>query len=153
MDTEKLKSKLKKSKLIIGDVKETVHKFFKDNNPAPIGEIYNDLDNYSSNNDSFKIFEGDEKYFLPRVFCYFDDVIGSVDEMYGEFSGELLAINEFNKFNKNKKIFLNKNLVAESNQTWRYQIYYFHNFNHSKYNLYIGDEEQTKISKSIKLKN
>ena len=48
------------------------------------------------------------KNIFTKDFCYFDDVIGSVDEMYGEFSGELLAINEFNKFNKNKKIFKQK---------------------------------------------
>ena len=64
MDTEKFKSKLKKSKLIIGDVKETVHKFFKDNNPAPIGAIFNDLDYFSSTNDSFKIFEGEMDSFV-----------------------------------------------------------------------------------------
>ena len=153
MDIKKLKSKLTKSQLIIGDVKETINNFFKDHEPAPIGAIFNDLDYHSSTIDSFKIFDSDDKYFLPRVFCYFDDVIGSVDEMYGEFSGELLAINDFNKSNKNKKIFLNRNLVAESTQTWRYQIYYFHNFDHPKYNSYIGDDEQTKILKSIKLKN
>ena len=152
MDKNKLEKNLKYTKLVIGDVKDTVKSFFTKFNPAPIGAIFNDLDYCSSTIDSFGIFEGNSNFFLPRVFCYYDDVVGSENEMYGEYTGELLAINNFNQKNKNKKVFLNKNLVALSNQSWRYQIYYFHDFLHPKYNHYIGNEEQKKIYKSIKLK-
>ena len=48
---------LKKTKLILGDVKETIKKFFSNYNPAPIGVILNDLDYYSSTKDSFDIFK------------------------------------------------------------------------------------------------
>ena len=46
--------------------------------------------------------------------------------MFNEFTGELKAINIFNQNNDQKKICLNKNLVANSNDNWRYQIYYYH---------------------------
>ena len=109
---EKLNSKLKKTKLIIGDVKNTIKDFFINNNPAPIGVILNDLDYYSSIKNSFEIFnQSEERFFLPRIFCYFDDVIGTEKEMYGINNGELLAIEEFNKENDNKKINLNQNLL------------------------------------------
>ena len=44
MNELKLKNILNNAKLILGDVKDTVKKFFSDYNPAPIGVILNDLD-------------------------------------------------------------------------------------------------------------
>tara|TARA_A100001015_G_scaffold61992_1_gene68367 strand:- start:189 stop:1031 length:843 start_codon:yes stop_codon:yes gene_type:complete len=151
MDKANLHQKLKRSKLILGDVKETVKNFIRNYNPAVIAAIYNDLDYYSSTYNSFKIFENDVTNFLPRVFCYFDDVIGSAEEMYTEFSGELLAINEFNKNNQDKKISINRNL-QHHNIIWKNQIYYLHQFNHPKYNDFIDPEEQVDINKSISIK-
>ena len=46
----------------------------------------------------------DEKFFLPRVFSYFDDTIGDEVSLYNDFTGERLAINEFNNNNNNIKI-------------------------------------------------
>ena len=151
-DKEKLFKKIKKSKIIFGDVKETTTDFFKKYNPAPLGVIFNDLDYFSSTLNSFNIFNSETKNYLPRIFCYFDDIVGSENEMYGEFTGELAAINEFNKINENKKIFLNQNLVCQSNEVWRYQIYYYHNFVHEKYNDFIGEEEQLKGNQDLALK-
>jgi hypothetical protein len=152
MDETKLKNLLKNSQLILGDVKETVKNFFHQYNPAPIGVILNDLDYYSSTINSFDIFNAEDSNYLPRVFCYFDDIIGNENEMYNPYSGELLAIEEFNKKFENKKITLNQNLVATSNESWRYQIYYFHNFTHPEYNIYIGEEEQINVQKALILK-
>lgn len=152
MDIELLKKKLKRAKLIVGDVKNTTLDFFEKNKPAPIGAIFNDLDFYSSTINSFKIFESDSNNFLPRVFCYFDDVVGSAEEMYSDYTGELLAINEFNEKNMHKKISINKNL-QHLNIGWKNQIYYLHNFDHKRYNEYIDPNEQIKINKSIKLKS
>ena len=90
---------------------------------------------------------------MPRIFCYFDDIIGSEDEMYGEFAGELLAIKDFNKNNLNKKIFLNQNLIAKSNETWRYQIYYYHDFLHEKYKIFVGENEQKYFEKDLFFKH
>jgi hypothetical protein len=146
MDPEILKKKLKFSKLIIGDVKNKINFFLKRHKHAPIGAIFNDLDYYSSTVNSFKIFNSPNlKKYLPRIFLYFDDTVGSELEMYNEFSGELLAIKKYNFKNKNKKITQNQNLISSSNEKWRYQIYFFHNFNHPDYNKFIGSEEQKNI--------
>jgi hypothetical protein len=153
MNEPELKKVLKKTKLILGDVKETIKKFFSYYNPAPIGVILNDLDYYSSTKDSFDIFNDLDINYLPRVFCYFDDIIGTENEMYNVYTGELLAIEEFNKKNEFKKILLNQNLVAKSNEIWRYQIYYYHNFSHPKYNTFVGENEQINLNKELILKN
>ena len=116
-----------------------------------IEEIFNDLDYFSSTKNSFQIFDTDIENFLPRVFCYFDDVIGSAEEMYSEYSGELLAIKDFNDNNENRKISLNKNL-QHLDTIWKNQIYYLHNFDHSKYNNFIDPDEQIGINQSIVLK-
>jgi hypothetical protein len=152
MNELKLKKILKYTKLIFGDVKDTIKKFFDNYNPAPIGVILNDLDYYSSYKDSFDIFNAPDARYLPRVFCYFDDIIGTENEMYNIYTGELLAIREFNKKNEFKKILLNQNLIAKSNESWRYQIYYYHNFLHPNYNTFIGRYEQVVINKELILK-
>jgi hypothetical protein len=146
MDPEKLKKKLKLSKLIIGDVKNKINFFLTRYKHAPIGAIFNDLDYYSSTSNSFKIFNSlNLKKYLPRIFLYFDDTVGTELEMYNDFSGELLAIKKYNFKNKNKKITQNQNLISLSNEKWRYQIYFFHNFKHHDYNKFIGSEEQKNI--------
>ena len=152
MNELKLKKILKFTKLILGDVKDTIKKFFDNYNPAPIGVILNDLDYYSSTKDSFDIFNAPDDRYLPRVFCYFDDIIGTENEMYNIYTGELHAIREFNKKNEFKKILLNQNLIAKSNESWRYQIYYYHNFLHPNYNTFIGRDEQVVINKELMLK-
>ena len=68
---------LKNSKIIFGDVKKTIKTFINDYKPAPIGAIYHDMDFYSSTWDSFQIFKEPPKHFLPRVFNYFDDIVGN----------------------------------------------------------------------------
>jgi hypothetical protein len=146
MNKNLLKKKLKITKLIIGDVKHSVNFFLKNYKHAPIGAIFNDLDYYHSTINSFKIFNSPNlKKYLPRIFLYFDDIVGTELEMYNSFSGELLAIKEFNIKNKNKKITQNQNLISSSNEKWRYQIYYFHNFKHHDYNKFIGFKEQNEI--------
>lgn len=152
MDQNKLEKRLKYTKLIIGDVKDTIDNFFERFNPAPIGAIFHDLDYYSSTINSFKIFNFDEKFYLPRIFNYFDDILGTELEMYNEFSGELLAIEEFNMQNSSKKILLNKNLITSNNEKWRSQIYYFHNFEHNDYNKFIGGTDQELLNKNLALR-
>lgn len=151
MDYSSLSSKIKYTKLIIGDVKDTIKEFFRIHNPAPIGVIINDLDYYSSTINSFEIFKtGEDKFYLPRIFCYFDDVIGTENEMYGTNNGQLLAINEFNNNNLDKKINLNQNLLNSAN-SYKFQIYYYHNYNHIDYNKFIFDDEQKRMSENLKI--
>jgi hypothetical protein len=147
-----LQHKLKKARLILGNVKETLKDFLEKNQPAPFAAIMNDLDFYSSTMDSFELFKAHESFLLPRMFLYFDDIIGGPLEMYGEYTGELLAIKEFNQQHEQMKIELNRNLTARLNEPWAHQIYHFHKFDHTQYTQYVGDQEQDAISQNLQLK-
>jgi hypothetical protein len=143
MDVQKLKAKLKTAKLVLGDVKETAETFLSKFKPYPIAAIMFDLDLYSSTAAALKLLEGDEKYFLPRLFCYFDDVSGNEASLYNDYTGERLAINEFNQTHTEKKFapayhLLNRKVL----DAWYQRVWILHNFKHSKYNEYIGRKIQ-----------
>jgi hypothetical protein len=152
MNHKPLQDRLKKAQLILGNVKETIPDFFKEHQPAPFAAIMNDLDFYSSTMDSFELFKAHESFLLPRMFLYFDDIIGGPLEMYGQYTGELRAIEEFNQHHDQMKIELNRNLTARLNEPWAHQIYHFHKFDHSQYNQYVGNQEQDSISSALQLK-
>jgi hypothetical protein len=145
MDIQLLKTKLRKAKLVLGNISETLENFIEDFDPAPIAAISFDLDLYSSTRDAFKLLESHEKYFLPRVLCYFDDIVGSNLELYNEYTGEKLAINEFNSKSNSRKIcpvtYLDKlNRDYYGKNVFFHSIYSFHIFNHSMYNDYLSLE-------------
>jgi len=136
LDRKKLEKRLRRSELVIGDVKETIPWFLKRKRP-PIGFIAFDLDFYSSTKVSFKIF--DHKNILPRAYLYFDDTIGKEDELYNEFAGVLLAIKEYNEKNKTRKIAQINGFrftrVVES--VWNEKMYVHHSFKNKHYSTYI----------------
>ena len=133
MNENDLKKKLKQSKLRIGNVNKTVSNFFNKHNPSPIACIFFYLDFYSSTKDSFKIFSANEKYFLPRILCYFDDIQHYVNN----YNGPLLAINEFNKENDNKKIAQDFGSVLNYKYgCYAESVFTYHYFTHKKYNNY-----------------
>jgi hypothetical protein len=143
MDIPKLKSRLKKAKLVFGDVRETSKDFFEKYDPAPIGAISFDLDFYSSTNAALSMLEADEKYFLPRIFCYFDDTIGAETELYNDFIGQRLSINEFNQTHDHIKLGLPYYLLArEVVEPWFHQIWIGHLFNHRHYTKFVADQNQ-----------
>ena len=77
MDQSKLQERLKSARLVIGDVKQTVPTFFSAFKAAPLAAAMFDLDYWSSTLDALDIFKVEEAHLLPRVFCYFDDVISN----------------------------------------------------------------------------
>ena len=100
-----LKNRLKDAKLILGDASLTFGKFLEDK-PSPIGAISFDMDYYSATSSVLKFMDdsSDNDLFLPRVSLYFDDVVGKIEQDYNEYTGELLAIKEFNDGNQKIKI-------------------------------------------------
>ena len=135
MDVERLKARLKKAKLILGDVKDTIKTFSKKESPAPIGFISFDLDYYSSTTEAFQLFNETNTLFLPRVFCYFDDCIGYDWELHSEFTGELLAIKEFNNKNETRKLAKINGLRYKRffESLWNEEMYVLHRFDHHLY--------------------
>jgi hypothetical protein len=152
MDVAQLNREIKRATIVIGNVRDTCKTFFEKFNPAPIGCIFNDLDYYSSTIDSFNIFDADNHYFLPRVFMYFDDIIGDNTWLTSEFAGELLAVQEFNLNNYSKKIAVNRAMpMIYPDQWWVHQIYIYHDFEHPRYNDFVAGAEQRSHEDRIRL--
>ncbi len=135
MDRAKLESKLRRAKLCLGPVKETIPPFLA-GNPAPIAFVSFDLDLYSSTNDAFLLFKSDYANLLPRVISYFDDICGHT---FNDYCGERASITEFNNSNGARKIspiYGLRYFVPRfaSNELWPEGMYYAHFFDHPLYN-------------------
>ena len=87
MDVDKLKARLKRARLILGLVEETVPRFLL-SNPAPIGFMSIDVDYYTSTAEVLKALECDQGLLMPRIHCYFDDMMGFT---FSEYTGERLG--------------------------------------------------------------
>jgi hypothetical protein len=143
MDEEKLKSQLNKSRLILGPVKSTINEFIK-SKPAPVGFVAFNLDYYSSTLDAFKLFLTNQNILMPRIFCYFQDILGPI---FNEHVGENLAISDFNKKNKRKiskliGIQIGTPFESLNQSLWNKQFYLANIFDHKLYNkkLYSQDD-------------
>jgi hypothetical protein len=142
MQADNLQRRLKIAKIVLGNVKDTCKTFFANYDPAPIGCVFHDLDFYSSTRDALGLFDADSAHFLPRIFMYFDDIIGNNTWLANEFVGEQLAINEFNQQHSTKKIVANKNmLLSYPDQAWTHQIYNYHDFGHPDYNSFVAEPD------------
>lgn len=142
MDVEKLKSRLSKAKLCLGPIEETVAGFVEREQPAPIGFICVDVDYYSSTVAALKILEASPQFLLPRVNCFLDDMAGDIDWAYNEFTGELLAVKEFNDTHPAIKIAPVRGLRHAKRhipQLWHEQVFVAHLFNHPDYARRIND--------------
>jgi len=105
--------------------------------PAPIGFVAFDLDLYSSTMAALKIFDTEESNILPRVISYFDDTISDGQEMYNDFTGELLAIREFNDNHSTMKLSKMNGLFSTRyrKSSWSECVYVMHSFAHPFYDL------------------
>ena len=92
MDEHQLRARLKRAHLKLGLVEHTVPEFVR-TSFAPVAFVSIDLDLYSASKEALALLDADPAKLLPRVFCYFDDIMG---HGYNDFTGERLAIHEFN---------------------------------------------------------
>lgn len=145
MDVERLRSRLTRAEVILGPVADTVRSFCAERNPPPIGFVSFDLDYYSSTVDALRLFDQDHRFFLPRVACYFDDIVGDIDWGYGPFTGELLAIGEFNERSGRRKLAQVNGLRhfgGRLPRVWHEQIFLAHLFDHPDYRRPISELTQ-----------
>jgi len=147
MNVPLLQSRLKRTKLLLGDVSGTVSGFFEKCNPAPIGAVSHDMDTYTATAAGLKLFDADSSHFLPRVLCYFDDTTGCAEELFGDHTGELLAIHEFNQNHARAKmspLYFLRSVPAAP--VWHHGMWSLHYFDHATYNKFItGDNLQLPI--------
>lgn len=140
MDQDALRRRLETSQLVLGNVRETCAEFFPRYRPAPIGCIFWDLDFYSSTVEAFELLGGDHGYFLPRVWMYFDDIVGG---SYSDFTGERLAIAEFNARSRRGKLSQDYNVSCHPmQQIWKHQVFVYHDFTHPEYCTLVGPADR-----------
>ena len=148
MDERRLKARLRAAKLLLGPVEETVGAFCEREKPPPIGFVSFDLDYYSSTMAALKILDAAHTYLLPRVSCYFGDMVGDVDRAFSEFTGELLAINDFNAAHDRVKLAQVRGLRFSHlwlPRLWHEQIFVAHLFQHSDYGRPISPPQQAPL--------
>jgi hypothetical protein len=149
MDQARLRARLQRAQLVLGDVGTTTRQWLE-SRPAPIAFVSFDLDYYSSTRAALNLFEGPESTHLPRVHCYFDDVVSSPMACMNEYVGELLAIREFNEGHPERKIcpIAGMRIHRPRWEMWQKQMYAFHDFTHSRYtSLAIApDREDTRLA-------
>lgn len=139
MEPEKLRSRLKRAQLMLGDVHKTIPDWMAKYQRSPIGFIAFDLDYYSSTKAAFHILTGPETSHLPRVYCYFDDLAGNDLACMSDLVGEHLAIKEFNAENPDRKLCKIEQLRLSRPrwENWQDRMYAFHNFAHPQYNTLV----------------
>ena len=143
MDQESLGKRLKKAKLVLGDIRDTLPTFAAQYNPAPIAAVSHDLDFHSSTAAAFGLFDFDCRFLMPRMVVYFDDVIGGDTELYNDFTGQRCAIHEFNDSHEKRKLSPIYYLRSKGVTTpWHHQMWSFHAFDHPDYDKFIGGEDQ-----------
>jgi tetratricopeptide (TPR) repeat protein len=118
------------AELIVGDIGKTILPFCKKNlSPeCPVGFVVIDVDLYSSTKSCFKLLKGKSDCYLPAVVMYFDDVNDMIT--LNSWCGEALAIKEFNRANKYRKIEEKWTRQNSPNAGWHDQFYCCHILDH-----------------------
>jgi hypothetical protein len=139
LDARKLRSRLTVAQLVLGDVGVTIAPFLRRPGLAPIGFVAFDLDYYSSTAAALVLLDAPHPLLLPRVFCYFDDLIGDDWELHCEHAGELLAIREYNDAHRERKISRINGLSWKRPlaASWNDEMYVLHSFSHPLYNEHV----------------
>jgi hypothetical protein len=142
MDQEKLRAQLVRARLVLGDVGETVPSILAEARLPPLGFIAFDLDYYSSTKKAFRIFESEHRMYLPRVYCYFDDIVWPETACHNDYVGELCAIREFNLEHPRQKLCPIHMLrrIRPIPAAWNEQIYILHHFQHPLYGVNVTPE-------------
>jgi hypothetical protein len=137
MDLDRLRARLKRSQLKLGLVEETVDDFIR-SRPAPMAFFSIDLDFYHATMAALRLLEAPSDCLLPRIWSYFDDIMGPTKS---EFTGERLAISDFNSTHEMRKISPIFGLPwalpnGFFNQVWLKKVYLAHIFDHKDYGQY-----------------
>jgi len=133
MDQEALRKKLPaNARLLIGELADTVPRFLAELKPeAPIGFAAVDVDYYSSALAALQIFaDPNPSKYLPLPILYLDDI---VLPSHSRFSGELLAVEEFNATHQHRKIDQHRFLRSQrifKQARWIDQVFLLHVFDH-----------------------
>jgi len=143
MDKAALEKRLAgRAQLIFGDVADTVTDWEAPAD-APLGAVLFDLDLYSSTKSALRLLT--KTNVLPRIWCYFDDILGYPINAFADGSGEREAIREFNLAPERASLrdVLSPARVfkARTPDWWHQQIFLYHRASHPSYNTSISPEK------------
>jgi len=139
IEADVLRKRLSRAELVFGDIAQTLPTFLSAQDDCSVGAIMVDVDYYSSTMATFTAIERNVEKLLPRSFFYFDDVVGDHQHLYSEFTGELGAINDFNKTHEDLKFSAPPHLFHKAAfEPWASQIYVLHAFEHPLYGEFAG---------------
>lgn len=145
MDVAALRARLGGTRLVLGNIAETVPAFLAGFDLGPIGFCSVDVDYYSSTRDALAIFKGSASTRLPRVLCYFDDInVGDLAYVTPGM-GQLAAIGEFNQSLSQAEL-AKVNAVRHNRPIeapWNDVIYVFQDFAHPDFcrHMEFGDRQ------------
>ena len=146
-DVKKLEQRLRRAKLKIGLLKDTMPEFVREI-AGPVAFVGFDTGMYTGTKDAMSLFDGRHEVLIPRVACSFRSAIG---KDVSDFAGERLAISEFNashSMRKISKIFgLTYFVPPQFRWWWIDMMYVLHIFDHPQY----GAEDAYKLSAVIDL--
>jgi hypothetical protein len=143
MDEAALRSRLAHAHLVLGPVGETVDRWRAARHP-PLGFAAFDLDYYSSTVDALQLLGSGSDHLLPRVVCYFDDILGFA---WSDFNGARAAISDFNRDHDRRKVGGLHGLrfslpPTEFSSSWPEKIFLTHLFDHPRYSDREGEVAQ-----------
>jgi hypothetical protein len=118
--------------LVLGELGDTVSSFARRlSTRSPLGFVAIDVDYYSSAVEALALFANqDPRKYLPTTLVYLDDI---VDISNSRFTGEMLAVEEFNAAHRMRKIDRHRFLRGQRifrNAPWIDQIYVLHVLDH-----------------------
>jgi tetratricopeptide (TPR) repeat protein len=152
MKVDALKARLENCELILGDAGETTKAWIRDDLP-PIGALFFDMDLYSSTMSVLNNVgdQADESKFLPRVSIYFDDVVPKNASQwlkdYGEHTGELQAIKDFNETNSATRLSQNRYFATfPEREPWHYCMYLMHRFSNPDYGTPVSAQKPDSLA-------
>jgi hypothetical protein len=139
MDVDALRRQLRRAALVLGQIADTLGPFLTAG-PPPVAFVSVDVDYYTSTVEALKLFDAPYDRLLPRVYCYFDDIMGFT---CSDYTGERLAIAEFNASHPMRKVAPIPGLRDCSppplyNTAKAEMIYLAHFFDHPMYNCHDG---------------
>lgn len=131
--------------LILGDLQDTIPEFAAKLLPdSPLGFAAIDVDYYSSAMQALNLFaDADPRKYLPVTTLYFDDI---THPTHSRFTGELLAVDEFNHEHSMRKIdadrFLRWRRIFK-HAAWIDQIFLLHVLDHPA--MTLGSRRAPKV--------
>jgi len=141
MDYVKLTQRLRgRADIVIGDVAQTA-KQLSIRADAPLGAVLFDLDFFTSTRDAFALLE--HPNVLPRVWCYFDDIVGTPDGVFSDYTGVRAAIRQFNANKSEREAHLSQAYVFRNHypEEWHQLIYVYHRMTHPDYNRRLSHQK------------